>query len=78
MPDRFDFKLPLFLLIVFHFSILLLNSVLTLSTQTKADKDRCFHFNAPEMMTDTHDNNICAQRLNRNRTFSIAVGFPGR
>ncbi len=27
------------------------------------------HDNAPGMITDTHDNNICGQKLNRNRTF---------
>ncbi len=29
----------------------------------------CFHFNAPGMITDPPDNNICAQKLNRKRTF---------
>ncbi len=49
--------------------ILLLISVLTLSTQTKAVKDRCFHFNALRNITDTHDINICGHKLNRNRKF---------
>ncbi len=55
--------------------------MLTLSTQPKADKDRCFHFNASGMITDTHDNNICAEKVNCNRkffnrcTFSWTIAF---
>ncbi len=36
------------------------------------------HINAPGMITDTHDNNIYAQKLNRNRTFFNRCMFSQR
>ncbi len=51
---------------------------LLLSTQAKADKDRCFHFNTPRMITDTHDNDIYAQILDRNPTFFNHYMFSQR
>ncbi len=35
---------------------------------------RTVHCHAPVMITDTHDNNICAQKPNRNQTFFKCFG----